>query len=360
VELINILQSLLEFINLMPKVELHLHLEGTIHPETVLDLFLHKNPGTRQIDYNELKKYYRFDNLREFINGMQRITNNIQSPKDLQRITFELLETLVQQHVCYVEFDCAIQKYIDLGYSLEQIVEMVYKTVDDFTQSHEIKVNMNVNLLRIHGPGKAEKLVKKIVEMKHPFIVGIGLSGDETLGSHQLYAKAFQIAKEANLHRTAHAGEALGAESIWNAIKYLDVERIDHGTRAIEDEHLVDYLIQNNIPLNQCISSNVKLKVVNNFIEHPFFTFLKSGVCVTLNTDDPQVFDITLIDEYLLAAKTFELTPFDLKQIVLNSVEATFLSPQEKNSLKNRIVAKFEHLMSKFEDTHLYYYSEVN
>ncbi len=220
---------------------------------------------------------------------------------------------------------------------------------------------MLVNILREHGPRKAEKLVKKIAGLNNPFIVGIGLSGDETLGSHQLYKRAFQIAKEANLHRTAHAGESLGAESIWQAIKYLDVERIDHGTHANGDERLINYLVQNNIPLTQCISSNVKLKVVNHLTEHPFYRFLKKGVCVTLNTDDPHVFDVSITDEYQLAAKIFQLSPEDLKQIVLNSVQASFLNEPEKDLLKLDITGKIDYLMTEFNDKywHNYFYSEA-
>jgi len=350
-----------EFINVIPKVELHLHLEGSIRPETAIEFYKQKNPNTLLNDYNELKKFYRFDGLPEFISGMKRITNNIQSPEQLQRIASELLETLASQQVYYVEFDCAIQKYLDRGYVLSDIVNKLYETVQDFEKTHHIKANMLVNLLREHGPAKAEKLVKKIAELNHPFVVGIGLSGDETLGSHQLYKKAFQMAKEANLHRTAHAGESLGAESIWQAIKYLDVERIDHGTRANSDERLINYLVENNIPLTQCISSNYKLKVVNHLTDHPFYRFLKSGVCVTLNTDDPHFFDVSITDEYQLAAKLFQLSPDDLKQIVLNSIQASFLSEPEKKKLQNEIIKKIDKLVVEFNDSYWrnYFYSEA-
>ncbi len=120
----HILLYLNEFINLIPKVELHLHLEGSIRPETAIEFYKQKNPNSLLNDYNELKKFYRFDGLPEFISGMKRITNNIQAPEHLQRITNELLETLTKQQVYYVEFDCAIQKYLDRGYSLPDIINI--------------------------------------------------------------------------------------------------------------------------------------------------------------------------------------------------------------------------------------------
>jgi len=340
------LPDLIEFINRMPKVELHLHLEGSIRPVTALELFYRQNPGAPHIDYSELSKLYRFDSLGEFVNGMQRITNNIQSLEDLQRITAELLESLCKQNVHYVEFDCAVQKYLDIGFPLDVIIDSIYTVVKNFQMQNRIVANLNINLLRGHGPEKAERLVQQIIALNHPFIRGIGLSGDEAAVQQKEFTLAFQIAREAGLHRTAHAGESMGAQSIWDAIHYLQVERIDHGTRASEDDQLMDYLALYKIPLTQCLTSNVRLKVVDSYEQHPFQQFLQRGICVTLNTDDPHVFDITLTGEYQVAAMTFNLTALELRQIVLNSIRASFMSDEEKNHMQRMIAVEIDALLS--------------
>ncbi len=337
--------NLIEFINHIPKVELHLHLEGSIRPVTALELFYRQNPDTPQIDYNELYKLYRFDSLGEFVTGMQRITNNIQSIEDLQRITVELMDSLCKQNVYYVEFDCAVQKYLDIGFSLDVIIDSIYSVVKNIQRQNKIKANLNINLLRGHGPEKAEQLVEQIVALNHPFIRGIGLSGDETAVKQQEFTHAFHLAREGGLHRTAHAGESMGAHSIWDAIHYLQVERIDHGTRAIEDTQLMDYLALYHIPLTQCLTSNIRLKVVKSYEQHPFAEFLKRGICVTLNTDDPHVFDITLTGEYQLAATTFNLNMMDMRQIVFNSIQASFMTDDEKKRMEQLIAADIDALI---------------
>ncbi|MBN2000700.1 adenosine deaminase [candidate division KSB1 bacterium] len=322
------------FIQLLPKAELHLHLEGSVQPHTAVKLIKRNHPENSRLSAEDIQKLYRFSNLAEFIRGMRRVSGNICFLKDLHEITQELLTDMVRQNVRYVEFDCAVQKYLDLGYSLADIIDSIYSAAAEFMPM--VEARLIVNLLRDHGPEKALKLTDKVLNLGHPFVVGIGLSGDENRYPPEDFYQAFQLANDALLHRTAHAGEVVGPESVWNALNILGAERIDHGTTSINDDKLVDYLVTNHIPLTQCLTSNVKLSVVKDYFQHPFGIFYKRGVLVTLNTDDPQVFGVTLTDEYLVAADVFQLGPGDLSQIVMNTVLAAFVNDHEKIKLEER------------------------
>ena len=330
-----------KIIKFMPKVELHLHLEGSIRAQTAMDFIQRNNKTCSTNSINDIKKLYRFNSLSEFVQAMRAVSDNIIYLEDLKRVTSELLKTLAEQNVRYVEFDCAIQKYLNLGYSLEDIIETIYSCVRTEQRHLNLQARLIVNIQRAHGSKKAVDLVRQIAELEHPFIAGIGLSGDETKYPQYLFADAFELAKFYDLKRTAHAGEAMGPESIWGAIRHLYINRIDHGTRAVEDPCLLNYLMDSQIPLTQCLSSNIRLHVVNNMQDHPFGLFYKNGLFVTLNTDDPEVFGTTLTREYELAAENFQLSADDLSKIVINGITASFLDDDSKRDLTEKVQAEF-------------------
>ena len=327
------------FIERMPKVELHLHLEGSIQPATAIALMKRNRAEHVPKNSTELGQLYRFEDLSQFVTALRSVSSHIQRPEDLQRITRELLQTLVGQNVRYVEFDCALQKYLDLGLALDEILDALNSSVQE--AASQISARVIVNLQRSHGAAKTAALTERIAGLDHPLIVGIGLSGDESRYYQNEFVKAFAIAAEAGLHRTVHAGEALGAESVRDALDLLHAERIDHGTRAIEDPALVARLKEKKIPLTQCLSSNIRLNVVPSLAQHPFPRYLREGLIVALHTDDPQVFQVTLTNEYVLAQQSFDLTRKELQQIVLNGVTGSFLGEEEKEKLRDRIEAEF-------------------
>ena len=322
------------FIQKMPKAELHLHLEGSIRPDTAAFLY---NQLHEPIDSFQIKSMYRFDNLKSFIDGMQKVSGNIRTPQHLYRITRELLETCALQNIIYLEFDSALQKYVNLGLKLEEVVEAITQGMAEAESRFGIQSRLLVNLQRSHGAESAIELVKQVISLNAPAIVGIGLSGYEKSGDIAPFVPAFELAKNAGLHLTAHAGEVTGPESIWNAIEFLHVERVDHGTRAIDDPNLMDVLRQRQIPLTQCLSSNIHLHVCRNFNEHPFPVFYKKGMIVTLNTDDPEVFQVSLTGEYQKAAHYYHLKNQDMVNIVQNTIKASFLTPTEKNVMQHRV-----------------------
>jgi len=335
------------FIRKMPKIELHLHLEGSIHPQTALDFMRRNNSVAAPKSASEIRELYRFSNLTEFVKGMRTVSDNIRHLEDLQRVTCELLDSLISQNVRYVEFDCAFQKYFKLGFSIDEVIEAIYSCARQKQNDHSIEVRLVVNLLRSHGPDSAVETVEKVIGAKHPFIVGVGLSGDESKYPQSLFTDAFELAKRHNIHRTVHAGEAMGASSVWDAILLLGAERIDHGTRSIEDEQLVRYLVEKQIPLTQCITSNILLGVVKDIKSHPFASFYRDGVAVTLNTDDPQVFNTSLQDEYYLVAEAFRLHKYDFAKIVFNGIYASFANEETKKQLYDDFENEIKNLIEQ-------------
>ena len=186
------------------------------------------------------------------------------------------------------------------------------------------------------------------MELNDDFIVGIGLSGDETSHPAALFKEAFQLAEQNGLKRTVHAGEAVGPESVWDAIRVLNANRIDHGTRAREDATLVRYLKESKIALTQCITSNLRLGVVRGIDDHPFRDYYDDGLVVTLNTDDPEVFHTSLTREYFLTAKYFGFCVADLEEIMLNGMRASFLPDNLKEHKLNAIKAEIASLRKEF------------
>ncbi|HOC88757.1 MAG TPA: adenosine deaminase [bacterium] len=332
----------IDLLRRMPKVELHLHLEGAIQPATAIDLMRRNGAGHVPATSDELERLYRFEDLSQFVIALRSVSNHIQRLEDLQRITRELLDSLVSQNVRYLEFDCAVQKYLDLGFTLEEILD----TLQSCTREAESQIvaRLVINLQRSHGAQKTADLVERIAALDHPLVAGIGLSGDEFRFPQCDYRRAFDLAREAGLHRTVHAGEALGPESVRDALDLLHAERIDHGTRAIEDPRLVDRLKEERIPLTQCLSSNLRLNIVPRLSSHPFPLFLRQGLVVALHTDDPQVFRVTLTDEYQLAQSGFGLSREEIRRIVLNGVQGSFLPQGPKEELRKRVTAEWEQL----------------
>lgn len=322
---------LAEFIRWMPKVELHLHLEGTIRPATARALMARNNPHKKLPGIHKVRKLYRFGSLSEFVTTMKMVSDNIRTPNDVARVAEEMLYSLIIQNIRYVEFDCALYKYMLLGHSLKSVVKVLKHVVEKLQSEYDFEAKMIANIVRRHGPGVARTLVEQIIGLSDDFIIGIGLSGDETAYPAFMFKDAFELAREAGLKRTVHAGEAVGPESVWHAINYLSANRIDHGTRSREDATLVQYLKEKQIPLTQCITSNLRLGVVNGLDDHPFRDYYDQGLLVTLNTDDPEVFYTSLTSEYLLAAEHFKFTPDELKDIMLNGLRACFLSDDSKS-----------------------------
>jgi len=300
-----------DFIDALPKAELHLHLEGSIEPET-----LHELDPSRS--YEGLYQYTDFD---AFLKTFGVVGKLLRGPEDYARITRRLLERLEAQNVRYAEIIVAA------GVVLwkQQEFGPIFDAIRAAAAESPVQVRWILDAVRQFGTEHVMQVAKLAVERRDQDVVAFGIGGSEERGPAELFTDAFAYARAEGLHVVAHAGESVGPESIWAALA-LGAERIGHGIAAIRDEKLMAHLREQDIPLEICISSNIVTGVVKSLNEHPVRRLYDAGVPITLNTDDPAMFRCTLNGEYRLAMERFGFTEEELRGIAENAFRYRFIS----------------------------------
>jgi len=300
-----------DFIAALPKAELHLHLEGSIEPET-----LHELDPSRS--YEGLYQYTDFD---AFLKTFGVVGKLLRGPEDYARITRRLLERLEAQNVRYAEIIVAA------GVVLwkQQEFGPIFDAIRAAAAESPVQVRWILDAVRQFGTEHVMQVAKLAVERRDQDVVAFGIGGSEERGPAELFTDAFAYARGEGLHVVAHAGESVGPASIWAALA-LGAERIGHGIAAIRDEKLMAHLREQDIPLEICISSNIVTGVVKSLNEHPVRRLYDAGVPITLNTDDPAMFRCALNGEYRLAMERFGFTEEELRGIAENAFRYGFIS----------------------------------
>jgi len=348
--MIELSDRLEQFILEIPKVELHLHLEGAIPLPTLLN-FIQKRGKHKSIkSLEDLKKRLVCSNFTQFIKVWLWKNSFITAYEDFEELAYQVLQSLSQQNVKYVE---AFYSPRDFSFrrkrlSARGITESLIKGKKRAFNDFGIRSELIVDLVRDYGPRMGMDLIKELTDYLDQGIIGIGLGGSEKLFPAGLFNKVYQEARDRGFRLTAHAGEAAGAKSIWAALDELGVERIGHGLRVYEDPRLVDYLKERQIPLEICVVSNIRTQVCKTFKEHPVRNYFKEGLMVTINSDDPTMFDTSITNEYLVLIKKFGFSLEEIRKINLNSIEASFMSNNEKDLMKKTFNQEWEELISKF------------
>jgi adenosine deaminase/aminodeoxyfutalosine deaminase len=298
-----------DFIAAMPKAELHLHLEGSIEPETLHELDLSH-------DFTNLYQYADFD---AFLKTFGVVGKLLRGPHDYALITRRLLERLHAQNVRYAEIIVAA------GVVLwkEQDFGPIFDAISAAAAESPVKVRWILDAVRQFGTEHVLRVAELAAARQKQDVVAFGIGGSEERGPAELFTDAFAFARGEGLHVVAHAGESAGPESIWAALE-LGVERIGHGIAAAGDARLMAHLRENNIPLEICITSNLVTGVVKRLEDHPVRRLYDAGVPITLNTDDPAMFRCTLEGEYRLATDVFGFTEDELKGIAENGFRYAF------------------------------------
>jgi adenosine deaminase/aminodeoxyfutalosine deaminase len=298
-----------DFIAGIPKAELHLHLEGSVEPETLREL----DPSR---DYSTLYEYADFD---AFLRTFGVVGKLLRGPDDYALITRRLLERLERQNVRYAEI------IIAAGVVLwkEQDFAPIFEAICAAAAESSVDVRWILDAVRQFGPDHVMRVAELAAERRDRCVVAFGIGGSEARGPAEWFTEAFAFAKAAGLHLVAHAGESMGPESIRAALA-LGAERIGHGIAAVQDEALMAELRERDIPLEICITSNVVTGVVARVDEHPVRRLFDAGVPITLNTDDPAMFRCTLEGEYRLAARQFGFTDPELRMIAENGFRYAF------------------------------------
>ena len=296
----------------LPKAELHLHLEGSVEPETLHEL----DPATPVEEFRALYRYADFD---EFLKAFAEAGKLLRTPADYALIARRLLARLAAENVRYAEITLAVGMVLWKGHEFAPI----FDAVSEAAAASPVEVRWILDAVRQFGPEPAGRVAALAAERTDRGVVAFGLGGSEERGPAYWFGDAAACARLAGLHLTVHAGETAGPESVWAALR-LGAARIGHGIRAIEDPALVAHLREHRIPLEICITSNLVTGVVARLEDHPVRRLYDAGVPIVLNTDDPAMFSCTLTGEYQLAARAFGFTEAELRGIAENGFRYAF------------------------------------
>ena len=321
---------------MLPKVELHLHLEGAAPPAFIRGLASEKNVDLSGI-FDE-RGAYKYSNFIDFLRVYEAATSVLTSPEDYARLTRAVLEESASSGVIYSETFlspdfCGGR---DVG-AWREYMAAIREAADEAEARDGIILRGIITAIRHFGPDKSRETAICAAETAGDWIVGFGTAGDENSGKLKDFAWSFDCAREAGLRLTAHAGEWGGPESVRAALDDLGVERIGHGVRAIEDLALVDRLAEDGIVLEVCPGSNVALGVYPNWRSHPIHRLRERGVTVTVSTDDPPFFHTTMELEYQKLSDTFEWDEGVFEDISKASANAAFCDEATRNKVLRRL-----------------------
>lgn len=321
----------------LPKAELHLHLEGTIVPETLVELSRHNDAEPLTLD--AARALYHYKDFTGFMLTFKAITERLCTSDDYELITYRMIEMLASQGVVHAEV------YVSVGvvYYWRRIeFESLFEGMERGRIRGEKEFGVSVcwifDAVRHFGPEEAAHVFHKAAELKrlYPSIIGIGIGGDERRTGAEPFRELYAEAGKNGLHLTAHAGETVGPEGIWSALN-IGAERIGHALSAGQDPELIEVLATKQVPVEICITSNLRTGCCARLQDHPVREYFENGLMVTLNSDDPALFGSDLCAEYCLAHTEFQLTLEHLRELAGNSVEASFLPPRKKLQLLQQV-----------------------
>jgi len=314
------------FIQLLPKAELHLHLEGSITPETLVEL---RRRHGKESTLSDAETLYRYKDFLGFLMAFKTLTDDLQTPEDYELITYRLMQQLKAENVLHAEV------YISVGVCLwrKQNFEAIFEGLDRGRDRGERDFGISLlwifDAVRQFGAEPAQKVFELAAKYRDRNVVGIGIGGDEAKAPPEMFREQYAYAAAQGLRLTAHAGESAGPESIWGALN-LGAERIGHGLTAHQDPELIEELAQRQVPIEICLTSNLKTGCCLQLHDHPVRKYFDQGLMITLNSDDPAMFGTTLNREYQLAQSEFGFTDEHLRELARNSFEASFLPAEKK------------------------------
>ncbi len=320
----------------LPKIELHLHLEGAAKPKLVKDLAIKKNIDVSNIfDRNG---FYNFRDFKDFLSVYEIATSVLQTPDDFYNLTTSALEECRKNNIIYVEFFLSPQFCggNDPG-AWKEYLASIREASEHCESSLGIISRGIATCIRHFGAEVAKDTVKCAVAEAGDWLVGFGMAGDEAFGSPRDFSFSFEMAKEAGLKLTSHAGEWCGAEAVAETINALEVQRIGHGVQVINDERLVQLLVEQEIVLEVCPGSNIFLGLYSDLLSHPIQNLIDKGVKVTVSTDDPPFFRTSMNEEYAALTKAFGWTKDEFMRVNRVAVEGAFCDQGTKQKLFQKL-----------------------
>ncbi|PKF79647.1 adenosine deaminase [Vibrio sp. vnigr-6D03] len=325
------------FIQHLPKVELHLHIEGSLEPELMFELAKRNKVSIPFSSIQEVRDAYHFHNLQSFLDIYYQGANVLVKEEDFYDLTWAYLLRCKQDNVVHTEIFFDPQTHTDRGISFHTVISGISKALDKAESELGISSQIIMCFLRHLDEEAALNTLEEALPYKEK-IIGVGLDSSEVGHPPEKFERVFAKARSEGFLTVAHAGEEGPAQNIIDALDMLKTSRIDHGVRCVDDEALVQRLVENQIPLTVCPLSNTKLKVFEHMSQHNIVDLLRKGVCVTINSDDPAYFGGYMTDNFLAVSEALNPSRQELAQFSLNAIEASFISPPYKETLRDTVI----------------------
>jgi adenosine deaminase len=326
-----------DFFGAAPKAELHLHLQGCFRPETLLTLARRHRVDVPAQTVDELRQWFRFRDFLHFVQTFAVLRACLVDPEDYELITYELGEELAAQHVRYAELTFTPGPEVYLG-PRETFFDGLTRGRRRVQQDFGVELRWIFDIPRrtvtLHPDLPLMDFITDVaMDGRHDGVVALGLGGTEQGYPPERFEKWFDRARAAGLHSAPHAGETAGPESVWGALRALGAERLGHGVHSLDDPALLAYVVEKRIGLEVCPTSNIGLGVYPSLAEHPLVELVRAGARVTVNTDTPAIFGISLSSELALLDEQFGLSAAEIDAVILNAFEVSFLPATEKAAM---------------------------
>lgn len=335
------------FVAAMPKVELHVHLEGSIRPATLLALAQRNGLPLPAPDLEGLRDFYRFTDFDHFIRVYFTISGCLKTVDDFALIAYEFGGDMARQNIRYAEVTFTPYTNVtNTGLTFDAVLEGLNDGRARARTDFGVEMAWILDIVR-DAPETRHAVASWAAGAVDKGVVGLGLGGPEKGHPPEPYADAFAFARASGLHSVPHAGEVAGPESVWGALRILGAERVGHGVRSVEDRALLDYLREHQVPLEVCPTSNLRLGFYPSYAAHPIRRLWDEGLYVTVNSDDPPMFETDLVSEYAVLATWMGFRAQELEQLSLNALQASFLPEARKREMKASFQREFRRLRAQ-------------
>lgn len=336
-----------ELVHDLPKTDLHVHLDGSLRPETLLELAAERKVDLPFSSPEETVQYMRETAARDlntYLSVFDLTLQVMQTEESLQRIAFELAEDAARENVRYMEVRFSPLLHDRAGLPWERVVQAVLDGLRRAEERYVVHTGVILCGMRTMTPEMSLRLADTCLKFKSHGAVGFDLAGEEKDYPAKDHREAFYRIRNNNISSTVHAGEGFGPPSIHQALHYCGAHRIGHGTMLYQDPDLLNYVNDHRIPLEMCLTSNVQSGAAASMQEHPFRGYFDAGLRVTLNTDNRLISNTTMTDELLLACDTFKLNVYHLRGILINGFKSSFLHYREKVILMRSAIDEMDRL----------------
>ncbi|MNO60981.1 Aminodeoxyfutalosine deaminase [compost metagenome] len=332
----------------LPKIDLHLHLDGSVRPQTLLELAETEGLTLPAAKADDLLRFMRVEgdcpSLVDYLSKFDLVLPAMQTAYSIQRTAYEVVEQAAEHNCKYIEVRMGARLHLQKGLSLDEVIEAFVTGLNRGEAAYGVKARGIIICMRNHVPYDNLEVVEAAARFMGRGVVAVDLAGPENGYPPELHQEVFDLAKKHGIPFTIHAGEAAGADSIYGAVVKLGSNRIGHGVRLKEDMDLLERVREQRIPLEFCPISNIQTKASTSWGTYPIREYFDQGLLITVNTDNLTVSDTNMTKELAVLTDHFQFTLPEIEQIILNSVEAAFLKEEEKRQLYEEIVKVFAEL----------------